>query len=314
MLFRLVGSEPALGDDGVDPRQHRARELVAGREGRLDARAEARDPVVHSLEAPDDDRASPGEPAGVTVVSAVVPGDRRVAGESRRRSRQRVHRLVEKPDLESPVQVVVPAVPTREPGAAARREVDAPPGPQELVGDLAARLAAADDEHGSFGELVRPPVLARRQLELDRRRVGSGHTRARLLEGTGRDDDVGRLEHIVTRLRDVVFTVASEARHRAAPANGSGKGSRVLLDVLDHVGERRERVRVAALVFRSGKLERPVRRIEIEAVPALRAPGLADGSALEDEVLAPALREEEARGEPRLARADHDRVDALHPG
>jgi hypothetical protein len=41
-------------------------------------------------------------------------------------------------------------------------------------------------------------------------------------------------------------------------------------------------------------------------------PGLGDGASLEDDVLAIVLRQEEARGEACLARADHHRVDALH--
>jgi hypothetical protein len=63
----------------------------------------------------------------------------------------------------------------------------------------------------------------------------------------------------------------------------------------------------------AGKPLAPVRRIQVEAVPALRAPGLADPSLLEDEVLAAALREQIARRETGLACSDHDCVD-VRPG
>ena len=218
VLFRLARVETVLGDVAVDPRNDSVCELVARCERLLDSRSEAGDPVVDSLETSDDDRTPPGEPAWMAVVAAVVSRDRRVARKPCRRRGKRVHRLVEEPDLERPGDEVAPPVPAGEPGAAPGREVHAAPGPQELVGDLAARLSPAHDEHAARGKLLGPAVLVRRQLQLDRGGLRPRHGWTGLLEGAGRDDDVARLELAVAGLDDVaVVPRAERAVRRRAP-------------------------------------------------------------------------------------------------
>jgi hypothetical protein len=61
----------------------------------------------------------------------------------------------------------------------------------------------------------------------------------------------------------------------------------VALEVADHVIARHESVWVVALVAAAGQLKRPIRRIKVEAVPALAAPTFGDAFALDDDVLAP---------------------------
>jgi hypothetical protein len=147
----------------------------------------------------------------MAVVAAVVSRDRRVARKPCRRRGERVHRLVEEPDLEGPGDEVASAVPTREPSAASGREVHAAAGPQELVSDLAAGLSAAHDEHAARGKLLGPAVLVRRQLQLDRCGLRARKGWTGLLEGAGRDNDVARLELAVGGLDEVAVVPRAES-------------------------------------------------------------------------------------------------------
>src|SRR5207249_7699707 len=54
--------------------------------------------------------------------------------------------------LDDPPDQVVAAHAPRRPGRPAAREEDFAPGMVQLFGHLAPRLAAADNEHGAFGE------------------------------------------------------------------------------------------------------------------------------------------------------------------
>ncbi len=179
-----------LGDVVVDPSDHRVRELIAGRERLLDPAREVSRTVANSFESADDDGAARREPARVAVVAAVVARDGRIARKPRSRAGERVDGVVEDSGRLNPVDPVVTSVPARKPGAAARGEVDGTTRAEQLVRDLAPGLPAPDDENRSLGELARPAVLARRQLELDRRGVDPGHSRSRLLERPAGHDDV----------------------------------------------------------------------------------------------------------------------------
>ena len=72
-----------------------------------------------------------------------------------------------------------------------------------------------------------------------------------------------------------------------------------------------EAVWVAAVVCPVGQLDRPVRRDEAEAVPAV-PPRLADPPAFEDDVLDPRLREHAARRQAGLPGPDDRYRDVLH--
>ena len=94
-----------------------------------------------------------------------VPLTGGVARDQRVRRGQRVDRLVEQACLGHPVDEVAAAVAARHPRARADRQVDGPAGVEQVLGHLAAGLAAADDEDGAVGELGRVPVLRRVLLE-----------------------------------------------------------------------------------------------------------------------------------------------------
>jgi hypothetical protein len=66
-------------------------------------------------------------------------------------------RAVQEPLQQSPDEVAT-AVPARGAGAHRDGEVHLAPGLVQLLGDLGARLAGADHEHGTVGELPRPAV------------------------------------------------------------------------------------------------------------------------------------------------------------
>ena len=83
----------------------------------------------------------------------------------------------------------------------------------------------------------------------------------------------------------------------------------VAREQLHDLRERGEGVRVGRRRREARQLCRPVRRVEVECVPARRAPRLADAAPLQNDVLHPEARQVVARREPRLARADDDAVD-----
>jgi hypothetical protein len=95
----------------------------------------------------------------------------------------------------------------------------------------------------------------------------------------------------------------SKSRYAHAGLHRRVVVARVRLEVRDHLRERSKCAGGGAVVVKAGKPLSPVRRVQVEPVPALRAPGLADAAALlEDDVLTATLREEIARGEAGLPR------------
>ena len=73
-----------------------------------------------------------------------------------------------------------------------------------------------------------------------------------------------------------------------------------------------EPVRIVARVCAAGKTNRPVRGDEAERVPA-STPGLADPSALQNDVVHAGSRQLMAHGETGLPGADHDDIWFAHP-
>src|SRR5262249_56562289 len=80
------------------------------------------------------------------VAATAVTGRQEVREEASLRSGQRLDGGVEKARLERPPGEVAVADPARQPERAAARHDGVPSRLVELLGDLAARLAAADDE------------------------------------------------------------------------------------------------------------------------------------------------------------------------
>jgi hypothetical protein len=103
----------------------------------------------------------------VEVVAAVAPARLDVPPQPRGGLREILDAVVEAACLVEPPGEVVPVDPARQPARTAAGEEDVTAREVQLLGDLAARLATAHDEHGSGGELVRVAVL----LDVDLKEV-----------------------------------------------------------------------------------------------------------------------------------------------
>ena len=98
-----------------------------------------------------------------------------------------------------------------------------------------------------------------------------------------------------------------ECGHGHALADRRLERARVRLEVRDDRVARHESVRIVARICAARKSNRPVRRDEAEGVPA-STPGLADASALQDNMVHAGGRQLVAHGETGLPGADHDDI------
>src|SRR6185436_13871826 len=148
----------------------------------------------------------------VAVVSAVVPRNRRVASQARGRG-YRVDGLIRETRLHEPVDDLAAAIPAGEPGAPPYGEIDLPSRGQQLIGDLATRLAASDDQHGAGGQLRRAAIVACVELEyLGWERLRERGWR-RALVRAGRHDNRVRREGSSVRLDVKPAAVPPNARY-----------------------------------------------------------------------------------------------------
>ena len=109
-------------------------------------------------------------------------------------------RIIEEAGLEDPPDEVVIAEPARRPRRPPAREEDLAAGLVQLLGDLAARLAAADDQHRPGGQLARIAVVLDVDLEQVRRERRRAGRPVRALVGAGAQDHRPRLERPVRGL------------------------------------------------------------------------------------------------------------------
>src|SRR5262249_51465788 len=86
------------------------------------------------------------------------------------------------------------------------------------------------------------------------------------------------------------------------------------IDVGDNLVAIEEPVRVVADVLETGQAEHPVGRRQRKGVPALAAPGFADGALLQKQVVAAALVQVITGSQPSLAGANHRRFKVLDAG
>ena len=155
---------------------------------------------------------------------------------------------------------------------------------EKLEADLAAGLPAADDQHSALREVAGVAVRGRVHLDEPARRSPARTVGERLLEGAGRDDDAARREHVVGELEHEPVVARSQRSHVCCP-NRRADVVRVALERPHDLVERRERIGVGAGEVEPGQLRAPVRRVQVEGVPARRAPRLGDASSFEDDML-----------------------------
>jgi hypothetical protein len=175
----------------------------------------------------------------------------------------------------------------------------------ELLGDLAAGLAAADHEHRTVRELGRALVVPRVELEevAGEGRGAGGAVGA--LVGAGAEHDGAGGEASGRGLEHEAFVLDRLQRLDVdALAHGRVAAGGVALEVVDDLVAQHEAVGVVAVVAVARERHAPVRRHEAEAVPAV-PPRLADPAALEHDVVDARLRELVADGEPGLTGSHH---------
>jgi hypothetical protein len=103
---------------------------------------------------------------------------------------------------------------------------------------------------------------------------------------TRRDDDVLRADRAGGGLEFEPACVACRERRHARGPQRNLRGIGVPLEVVDRLVPGEERLGIVSGVLAAGEPKPVVRRVEPEAVPAARAPGLAYPALFEDDVLA----------------------------
>ena len=201
------------------------------------------------------------------------------------------------------------ADPARHPRRAAAGEHDLAPRLEQLLRELAARLTAADHEHGPGWEAGRVDVVVGVEPGDAVREDVRERCHVRPLIGAAAEHDSAG-EHVAGRRLEPVAAAGfrREGAHVDALVHRHLAG--VALEVADDVVAEHEAVGVVAVVAAAGQLDRPVRRHEAERRPAV-APALADAPALQDDVLDPRAGELVAHRETCLTGADDNRLGHL---
>ena len=183
-----------------------------------------------------------------------------------------------------------------------------PTGAPQLGGELLPGRPRADHEHAARRELIRPAVARGVQLRYGRRRrCGSGRDPRDIAVAGGNHHVRGVPSRAVGR--DVVARSSRGARAIPSCRSSTGRPDRVRLEVGDDAVAVQVAVRIGQR-RRARQPVQPVRRQEVQGVPALRAPALTDTAALEDDVPAARGAQLVAQRQAGLAGPDDDRLDA----
>src|SRR6266705_1152909 len=196
----------------------------------------------------------------------------------------------------------------------ADREIDAPSRFGQFIGYLAAGAARAHHEDRARRERSGIAVLARVELNDIGGKAGRELRDPWSLIRAGGDHYVSRPQltvigedHVAADLR-----ARPERQHVDTRSEGRVDPRAIVLDEAQDVVLVRKAVRVVPRVGVAGQRDAPVRELEHERVPPLRAPVFRHPRALQDEVLLAALLQVIAHGEAGLAPANDDGLDALH--
>jgi hypothetical protein len=190
-------------------------------------------------------------------------------------------------------------VPPGEPTGGAGRQDDPPAGGQQVLGDLAAGLGAADDQHRPVGKLAGAAVVGGVELR-DPAWEPAGQRRdpGQVLVAGGDDHRPGPHLAVVGGHGPAIARGGQPGD--ADPLADRAAGGEVAepLDDLQAGG-----VGVAVLPAEHGV--HPAGGVEPEGSPALVAPGRGDPVPLQDHVVDPAAGQGEAGRQPGRSRADH---------
>src|SRR6266705_6465195 len=196
----------------------------------------------------------------------------------------------------------------------ADREIDASSRFDQFIGYLAAGAARAHHEDRARRERSGIAVLARVELNDIGGKAGRELRDPWSLIRAGGDHYVSRLQFTVVREDHVAagLRVGPKREHVDSGSEGRLDPRAVVLDEAQDVVLVREPLRVVPSIGVARQLDTPVRELEHERVPPLRAPVFRHPRALQDEVLLAELFQVMAHGEAGLAPANDDGLDALH--
>ena len=321
---QLAGQADAL-DEVVEAVEEPIQVRVRGTDGRGEVVAEASGTALDRGEPSDEARRPLLEAAEVEVLGG--PLGVVAAHELQRGLPARGHRvghLVDGPGqaagvLEPPEDVEA-AVPPGHPGVAPDREGDVATGPVQLVGDLHAGRRRAHDEHAARPEPAGVAVVVRgHQVDPGGVEAGEACRHVRRPVRPGRDDDVARVPGAAAGDDAVAAGRAAAGGggdfvHGGPVDHGRAERGGVRLEVADEGADAEVAVRVGPAVAPAGEPGHPARREQVQGVPALGAPAVADPAAVEHDVLASGVREQLAHREAGVAGPDDDGVDGGHPG
>src|SRR5712691_475298 len=196
----------------------------------------------------------------------------------------------------------------------AEREIDTASGFDQFIGYLAAGAAGAHHEDRARREHTGIAVLACVELNDIGGKAGRELRDPWSLIRARSNHDVSRPQFTVIGENHVAagLRVRPEREHVDSGSEGRLDPRAVVLDEAQDVVLVREPVRVVPSIGVARQLDTPVRELEHERVPPLRAPVFRHPRALQDEVLLAELFQAIAHGEAGLAPANNDGLDALH--
>src|SRR5712692_6104621 len=196
----------------------------------------------------------------------------------------------------------------------ADREISAPSRFDQFIGYLAAGAARAHHEGRAGWERTGIAVLACVELNDTGGKAGRELRDLWSLIRAGGNHYVSRLQFPVVREDHVALglRVRPEREHVDSGSEGRPDPRAVVLDEAQDVILVREPVRVVPSIGVARQLDTPVRELEHERVPPLRAPVFCHPRALQNKIFPAELVQVIAHGEAGLAPANNDGLDALH--
>ena len=207
---------------------------------------------------------------------------------------------------------------TAEPAIAPRRAAagqnNAASGPVQFLGDLAAGLAAADDQDIAFWQLPLVVIAAKLQLwQRSGQRIGATRL-VGFLVSSGRQNQMPRRPRPLVGPDDKAGAVrGADIFDLRLCADRRAEACSISFQIVDDLVARHEAVGIVAVIGKTRQLHGPVRRDEAKGVPAV-APALADPPLFQNDVVDAALRQFVTDCQTGLTGSDNDCVCLLHRG
>ena len=301
--FRLFGKiQTVARDERVGFVQQRKIIRVAARDVGGEVRRKMQRAAVKRLRAPEQ-RHARGEAAKIHGAPAVRAADRdgHMLGARLRFG------VVPFAEHAEPPNKIAPAVAAKRPVVPADREIDAPPGARQFVGDLHSRGAGADHQRRALRQL--PGVAVFAGMDLQDSAVGRNHARnVRRLKRAGRGDHAAGLNHALRGFHAKAAPARNFLRlHRLhAAAHRRVDLFRIRGEIVGDIFLRRKRVGIAGK-FPARKAVVPGRPVCDQRIPSPAAPTLGDARALQHQMRNAAAAQMLAHRDSGLPAADNQR-------